>query len=229
MWTMLWTDAWKKNRFAEIMQSTVVFVRPKTTPDPDHLRISLSRDDHPSGDCQRWPARTGVIGRGSLLRWFTNWVTNHEAAPCRSRCPTSPVPYGHTMTAAACRRPLVELAKTVVAAIEPRMNQKDRFRRSSKELAKMQELMHDLADVLAMTSIRSSALPEGHYRSAAQRRVWSRQASPTLRRWKKILGRSWLNPGALLRRCKPKGAFALAASPDRGQKIRSELGSRSIY
>jgi hypothetical protein len=77
MWSMLWTDSWNKPVSAT-MQANVVSYAEDTPMQSifDFLcrvtirRVVIVRDGYP----------TGVISRGSLLRWFINWLAAQPAA-----------------------------------------------------------------------------------------------------------------------------------------------------
>jgi two-component system, cell cycle response regulator len=139
MWTMLWTDSWSKP-ISEVMQANVVSYTEDTSAQAifDFMcrvtieRVVVVRDGRP----------TGVISRGSLLRWFTNSVVSRqesEEVPDRNDCPANQARPRLTKAADA----LVRLAER----LSHELNDEEKVDVGplvAAGVSKMQELMNDL-------------------------------------------------------------------------------------
>jgi two-component system cell cycle response regulator len=141
MWTMLWTDSWTKP-VSEIMQTNVVSYEEETPMQAifDFLcrvtirRVVIVHEGLP----------TGVISRGSLLRWFTNWVlyrSTPDSDPVDRESSLSHVETRPRMTRSA--EALVELATRLLEEVNDE-DSEDVVPSVIGGVSKMQELMIDL-------------------------------------------------------------------------------------
>ena len=139
MWTMLWTDSWRKP-ISEVMQANVVSYTEDTPAQAifDFMcRVTIERVVIVRDGCP-----TGVISRGSLLRWFTNWVVGHQASEALSGCVDRAAnPERPRMTKAADS--LVRLAERLLRELNDE-EREDVEPLIAARVSKMQEFMNDL-------------------------------------------------------------------------------------